>query len=115
MDASLRGKCREHAEAACAEDPSLRLAHGWYIDPFWGPQEHWWTVRPDGTIHDPTSSQFPVGGVTDWYEEYGASIRARTAAPTWPRLTLCRAAAVPRAVSGTWSACRCREHDKLTR
>jgi hypothetical protein len=67
---SLRGKCRPYAEAACAADPTLTLVRGWYCDPIWGREEHWWTVKPDGTIHDPTSAQFPMGGVAEWYEEF---------------------------------------------
>jgi hypothetical protein len=67
---ALRGKCREYAEAAVATDPSLEIIRGWYYDPFWGRQEHWWTKRSDGTIVDPTASQFPFGGVEEWYEEY---------------------------------------------
>lgn len=66
----LRGKCREYAEAAVATDPSLRLVRGWYVDPIWGREEHWWTERPDGSIYDPTSAQFPMGGVAEWYEEF---------------------------------------------
>lgn len=66
----LRGKCKEFSEAAVAADPTLRLVRGWYHDPIWGQQEHWWTERPDGTIHDPTAGQFPVGGVAVFYEEY---------------------------------------------
>ena len=67
----LRGKCKESAEAAVADDPTLRLVRGWYVDPVWGREEHWWTERPDGTIYDPTSRQFPLGGVAEWYEEFG--------------------------------------------
>lgn len=69
-DPKLRGKCREYSEAAVAADPSLSLIRGWYVDPIWGRQEHWWTTRPDGTIFDPTSAQFPFGGVAEWYEEF---------------------------------------------
>lgn len=69
-DRTLRGKCQEYAEAAVAADPSLRLMRGWYVDPIWGREEHWWTERPDGTIFDPTAAQFPMGGVAEWYEEY---------------------------------------------
>lgn len=67
---NLRGRCRELSEAACADDPTLRLVRGWYDDPFWGEREHWWTTRPDGTIHDPTASQFPVGGIAEWYRPF---------------------------------------------
>lgn len=72
-DPTLRGKCQEFAEAACAGDPTLTLVRGWYVDPTWGREEHWWTVRPDGTIHDPTAAQFPMGGVAQWYEEFGGT------------------------------------------
>lgn len=70
MDTSLRGKCQEYAEKAVADDPTLRLVRGWYHDPVWGSEEHWWTVRPDGSILDPTAAQFPMGGVTAWYQEF---------------------------------------------
>jgi hypothetical protein len=69
-DASLRGKCEEMSKAAVEADPTLRLVRGWYVDPVWGREEHWWTERPDGSIHDPTAAQFPMGGVADWYEEF---------------------------------------------
>lgn len=76
-DYSLRGKCREYAAAAVAADPTLTLVRGWYYDPQWGAQEHWWTVRPDGTIHDPTAAQFPMGGIEALYEEYAESYPCR--------------------------------------
>ena len=69
-DSTLRGKCQEYAERAVSEDPTLRLVRGWYHDPIWGSQEHWWTERPDGTVFDPTSAQFPMGGIEWLYEEY---------------------------------------------
>lgn len=59
-----RGKCKEMSEAAIAEDPTLRLVRGHYFCPIWGTEEgHWWTVRPDGTIFDPTKLQFPSEGL----------------------------------------------------
>lgn len=66
----LRGQCEERSKAAVAADPTLTLVCGWYHDPVWGRQEHWWTTRADGTIHDPTAGQFPHGGITALYEEY---------------------------------------------
>lgn len=69
-DPALRGKCEEMSKAACAADATLTLVRGWYHDPDWGREEHWWTVRADGTIYDPTSGQFPHGGITALYEEY---------------------------------------------
>lgn len=69
-DQSLRGKCEEMSRAAVEADASLTLVRGWYDDPVWGSQEHWWTTRPDGTIHDPTSGQFPIGGIEQWYRPF---------------------------------------------
>jgi len=58
------------SEAAVAADPTLKLVRGYYTCPMWGRKEpHWWTVRPDGTIHDPTCLQFPSGGLGT-YEEF---------------------------------------------
>ncbi|GAA1808484.1 hypothetical protein GCM10009811_34690 [Nostocoides veronense] len=53
-----------------AADPSLRLVRGWYHDPQWGAQAHWWAAGPDGTIHDPTAAQFPIGGIAACYQEF---------------------------------------------
>lgn len=60
--AKYRGKCKEMCEAACTIDSTLTLVRGHYYCPFWGEQPHWWTVRPDGTIFDPTKDQFPSKG-----------------------------------------------------
>lgn len=58
-----RGKCKEFCEAAIKEDPSLTMVRGHYYCPIWNTDEpHWWTVREDGTIHDPTAKQFGSGG-----------------------------------------------------
>lgn len=57
-----RGRCRELSEAAVAADPSLTLVRGWYVCPVWGKEGHWWTVKPDGTIHDPSKLQYPSAG-----------------------------------------------------
>lgn len=54
-----RGKCRQFCEEACKNDPSLTIVRGYYHCAFWGRQEHWWTVRTDGSIYDPTILQFP--------------------------------------------------------
>jgi hypothetical protein len=54
-----RGKCKEFCENAVNNDPDLTLVRGHYLCPFWGMQTHWWTVRKDGTIFDPTIKQFP--------------------------------------------------------
>ena len=65
-----RGKCREMSEALCKEDPSLTLVRGFYYDPFYGKEQHWWAKKPDGTIVDPTSKQFAMGGIEELYEEF---------------------------------------------
>lgn len=57
-----RGKCKEFSEKACKIDPTLTLVRGFYYDPIWGKEQHWWTKRPDGTIYDPTRKQFPSKG-----------------------------------------------------
>lgn len=61
---TFRGKCKEMSEAACAADPSLALVRGHYYCPMWNVEEpHWWCIKPDGTIVDPTARQFPSGGM----------------------------------------------------
>lgn len=67
--ARYRGKCLEMSNAAVKADPTLRLARGYYVCPFWGRQAHWWTVRPDGSIYDPSVLQFPSAGGGATYEE----------------------------------------------
>ena len=64
--AKYRGKCKEMSEAACAADPTLTRVRGHYHCPVWGAQPHWWTVRPDGTVHDPSAAQFPSGGIGEY-------------------------------------------------
>lgn len=59
-----RGKCKELCEQAIKEDPSLTLVRGHYFCFLWGTNEpHWWTVRKDGTICDPSALQFPDKGM----------------------------------------------------
>lgn len=62
VNLELRGKCKEMAESAVSSDPTLTLVRGHYWCPLWGEQAHWWTVRQDGTIFDPTKDQFPSRG-----------------------------------------------------
>ena len=64
----FRGRCKEYCEAAIAEDPSLTLVRGHYMDWIWGPQQHWWLKRSDGSIYDPTSAQFPTKGTAEYVE-----------------------------------------------
>lgn len=72
--AKYRGKCKEFAEQAVKNEPTLRLVKGWYDCPIWGEQQHWWAVRPDGTIFDPTKDQFPSKGL-GFYKEYKGILR----------------------------------------
>ena len=59
----FRGRCKELSEAAVAADPSLTLVRGHYYCPIWNTEEaHWWTVRPDGSVFDPSARQFPSVG-----------------------------------------------------
>jgi hypothetical protein len=61
---TYRGRCKELSDAACAADPTLTLVRGHYYCPMWNTEEpHWWTVRPDGTINDPSREQFPSRGL----------------------------------------------------
>lgn len=66
----FRGRCKELSQEAITADPTLRLVRGWYHCPLWGKQAHWWCVRPDGTVVDPTVSQFPTRGSGAEYEEF---------------------------------------------
>ena len=59
----FRGKCKEMAEDAVCADPTLTLVRGHYYCPIWNTDEaHWWAVKPDGTIVDPSARQFPSKG-----------------------------------------------------
>ena len=65
-----RGKCKEFCQDLCEKDPSLKMVRGTYWCPFWGDQMHWWCVKPDGTIVDPTVKQFPTAGIAAEYTEF---------------------------------------------
>ncbi len=53
-----RGRCKEFVDAEIEKDPTLKAVRGWYDCPYDGRQAHWWCVRLDGTIFDPTQKQF---------------------------------------------------------
>lgn len=61
-----RGKCKELSEEAIKQDSTLTLVRGHYICQFWGEQDHWWTVRKDGSIYDPSKNQFPSKGIGEY-------------------------------------------------
>ncbi|WP_414039440.1 hypothetical protein ACJU26_09625 [Acidithiobacillus sp. M4-SHS-6] len=59
-----RGKCRELAEEACANNPELKLVRGHYWCPIWNREEpHWWCTDGSGKIVDPSARQFPSAGL----------------------------------------------------
>lgn len=62
----LTGKCKVMSEALVAADPTLTLVRGHYYCPWWGERQHWWCVRPDGEIVDPTKDQFPSKGLGEY-------------------------------------------------
>ncbi len=61
-----RGKCKELVDALCNEDPSLTAVRGHYVCWEWGKQAHWWAIKPDGTIVDPSIDQFPKPHIGDY-------------------------------------------------
>ena len=65
-----RGKCEEMSKALCNKDSTLTLVRGFYHDPIYGKEQHWWCKKTDGEIVDPTAKQFPFGGITEFYEEF---------------------------------------------
>jgi len=70
----FRGRCRELCALAIATDPSLRLVRGHYWEGLWPSdpeQPHWWCVKPDGTIVDPSARQFPSNGAGEYVEFTG--------------------------------------------
>lgn len=59
----FRGRCKELVDAAIQSDPTLTAVRGFYFCPVWGKRDqHWWAVKPDGTIVDPSALQFPSRG-----------------------------------------------------
>lgn len=65
----VRGKCQTAVKEMCAAFPELRPARG-FVTCYWGEDQHWWCVTPNGDIVDPTATQF---GGTVMYEELDMS------------------------------------------
>ena len=61
-----RGKCKEMVDDLCKRDPTLSSVRGHYICWLWGKQKHWWAMKPDGTIIDPSIDQFPKPHIGDY-------------------------------------------------
>jgi hypothetical protein len=76
-----RGKCKEYVEKAVKEDPTLLAVRGFYYDAAWGRQAHWWCLKQDGTIFDPTAKQFPSKGY-GVYEEFDGFIECEECGKT---------------------------------
>ena len=69
-----RGKCKELCEAAIVSDSTLKLVRGHYFDPIRNTdEEHWWTVKQDGTIYDTSIKQFPSKG-SGIYTEFDGKV-----------------------------------------
>lgn len=62
------GACKEVTTAMAQAFPELRRVRGHYQDALWGKRSHWWLVTPDGSIVDPTASQFPTRGHGEYVE-----------------------------------------------
>ena len=59
MNMHLRGKCKVYCQALCAIDSRLRLVRGWYHESDGQDRyQHWWCEFDDGSIVDPTVTQF---------------------------------------------------------
>lgn len=72
-DRPLRGACHTLCEALIYIHPELALVRGHYLCPVNGPQPHWWTVAPNGTVVDPTKEQFTFPGM-GIYEPWDESL-----------------------------------------
>jgi hypothetical protein len=56
-----RGRCAEATIAMVVAFPELRRVRGHYDG-----AEHWWCVAPDGSVVDPTASQFWNNGLGEY-------------------------------------------------
>lgn len=56
------GKCAETTERMIKAFPELKRIRGHYYCYIWGERTHWWLQDQDGSIVDPTATQFPSGG-----------------------------------------------------
>ena len=58
----ILGRCRQASEEMRAVFPELRLVRGHVhvIGMHAGSRAHWWLETADGTVVDPTESQFPA-------------------------------------------------------
>lgn len=54
------GKCKEACQEMMVAFPELKLVPGHIYDAGIGKRSHHWCVAEDGTIVDPTATQFPL-------------------------------------------------------
>lgn len=79
-----RGNCKKMCDNAIKNDPTLTFVRGHYFCPIWNcDNQHWWTVRKDGSIYDPSRKQFPSHG-HGIYEEFNGNIDCETCKKTMP-------------------------------
>jgi len=64
------GTCQKVTKTMANDFPELKRVRGHYDCPLWGERAHWWLIALDGTIVDPTLSQFPTGGAGAEYVEW---------------------------------------------
>lgn len=62
------GKCAEVTLAMAEAFPELTRVRGHYYCFAWGERTHWWLTTREGTIVDPTASQFPSRGNGEYVE-----------------------------------------------
>jgi hypothetical protein len=54
----VRGMCTSATKKMCEAFPELTRVAGFAVNDAGGAAEHFWCVAPDGTVLDPTGSQF---------------------------------------------------------
>ena len=71
-----RGKCVEETEKLAKKNPNLKIVKGFYYEPWWDrEEEHQWCVDENGKIIDPTSMQYPSGGIAEFYREFDGTLK----------------------------------------
>ena len=60
--ALLFGRCAKSTDEMREVFPELTIVRGHVFDGCWGQRAHIWLTAPDGSIVDPTASQYPCLG-----------------------------------------------------
>jgi hypothetical protein len=92
-------KCHLYVLKWHEKDPTLTPVRGFYFCPVWRrDRQHWWLRRPDGTVFDPTKTQFPSSGAGLYQpfeelefecDECGASVPKEMAGAFHHNYTIC--------------------------